>query len=182
MFVPLGFLYEKFHEGAVFHELVCSEQRLFLLITGALLSSDYFLSQSACIGATVVALVIQFKVTPFAEPVDHEGKWFSLNRQALVALQCQLLGMLLGLVTSVVHRDSTGLRVDDGASAGSAIAVCAVALLSLFLPVCFGLICWRRMVELKKTAVQTVEGNSKAASLTPSADSTGRAEPIGLVP
>ena len=103
--------------------------RFLLIMAGTLLSTDddAVVSQAVCIGVVLVHLIVHRRLQPFAEDTLR----VSLNKQAEVALVCQLLSMTLGLVSTAVGADGEDSAAAWPVSVGSIIALLVPVVLAL---------------------------------------------------
>ena len=103
--------------------------RFLLIMAGTLLSADdvVVVGQAVCIGVVLVHLIAHHRLQPFAEDTLR----VSLNKQAEVALVCQLLSMTLGLVSTAVVADGEDSAAAWPVSVGSIIALAVPVVLAL---------------------------------------------------
>ena len=103
-------------------------------MAGTLLSADnvVVVGQAVCIGVVLVHLVAHHRLQPFAEDTLR----VSLNKQAEVALVCQLLSMSLGLVSTAVGADGEDSAAAWPVSVGSIVALAVPVVLALAVKRC----------------------------------------------
>ena len=124
VFGPLGLFYESHHSDAYFYELVLLELRLMLIVVGTL-SEQIVVSQCFSVIITIAACALQYKLQPFVEDEEEATKWSGLNNQAMATLMCQLMAIVLGMLsTAVAAADSVkGSALGFSIALGSLVAL-----------------------------------------------------------
>ena len=94
------------------------EMRFALILLGTLLR-NHVASQCICLAITGFGLALQLKRRPFVESVAAAKHWTSLNKQAAMALFCQVCALALGLVSTLTEASTT----DTDSALGITIAL-----------------------------------------------------------